>query len=191
MKLVVILVCSLLLSSPVLADIYKWRDSNGSVHYSDVAPPSNIKQEAMYGHKVPQLNGFEAAPALKGEVNSEANQDKSAANKAKSAPDKPAIDKTTIDKVASEKKVDSKKTDKAQPSKEEAATKSKEDELKSQAELKIKQENCKSAKSHLAIYNLGGKIANINEKGEKYYLKDADISQAKADAQSKVDEYCQ
>lgn len=59
------------------------------------------------------------------------------------------------------------------------------------ADLKIKQENCVGAKSNLATFTNGGRIAKTNEKGEKYYLGDADISQGKAEAQKDVEKYCE
>ena len=64
-------------------------------------------------------------------------------------------------------------------------------EEENQANLKIKQENCKAAKANLATFINGGRIAKTNEKGEKYYLGDADIAQGKADAKRDVDQYCQ
>lgn len=33
------------------AEIYKWKDSNGNVRYSDVPPPSNVPHESMKGNK--------------------------------------------------------------------------------------------------------------------------------------------
>ena len=33
------------------AEIYKWKDKEGNVRYSDTPPPSNIKQEPITGKK--------------------------------------------------------------------------------------------------------------------------------------------
>ena len=45
--------CALLLALPLLghAEIYKWKDKNGTTKYSDTPPPSNIKQEAIGSKK--------------------------------------------------------------------------------------------------------------------------------------------
>lgn len=45
LKLLVLLVAMLPLSAQAV--IYKWKDSNGVVRYSDLPPPSNIPYEAM------------------------------------------------------------------------------------------------------------------------------------------------
>jgi type IV secretory pathway VirB10-like protein len=47
------ILCIFLLALPLLshAEIYKWKDKDGKVRYSDTPPPSNIKQEAHRGKK--------------------------------------------------------------------------------------------------------------------------------------------
>ena len=37
----------LLLSASVQAQMYKWVDSSGKVHYTDQAPPANVKQKKL------------------------------------------------------------------------------------------------------------------------------------------------
>lgn len=180
MKLPVLLLCTMMLPSLAVAEIYKWRDTDGSMRYSDVPPPSNVKQEPMYGKKIMQPTGLAPLTEVKGDINPDINKDKAVTNKAKVATDKGAEG--------------DKKADKAALSKEAAAAKRVKDkkaEEENQANLKIKQENCKAAKANLATFINGGRIAKTNEKGEKYYLGDADITQGKADAQRDVDQYCQ
>lgn len=179
MKLRILLLCTILLPTLLLptlvsAEIYKWKDKNGVMRYSDVPPPSNIKQEALYGKKTPKETGLAPLAPVEGDGTVEMNKAKASAAKA-----------------------DANKTVKAPLSKEEAAAKrakdaeqqKKADEAK-QAELKIKQENCTVARQNLATFTNGGRIAKTNEKGEKQYLGDADISQGKADAQRDVEKYC-
>lgn len=45
---------ALLVSQPIQAEIYKWRDKDGSIRYSDTPPPSNIKNESILGKKNPR-----------------------------------------------------------------------------------------------------------------------------------------
>ncbi len=180
MKLIVLLLCTMMLPSIAAAEIYKWKDSDGSMRYSDVPPPSNVKQEAMYGKKIVTPTGLAPLTEVKGDINADINKDKAITNKAKVVTDKGAEG--------------DKKADKAPLTKEELAakrTKDKKAEEENQANLKIKQENCKAAKANLATFINGGRIAKTNEKGEKYYLGDADIAQGKADGQRDVDQYCQ
>lgn len=33
------------------AEIYKWKDSNGNIRYTDVPPPSNVPRESIKGNK--------------------------------------------------------------------------------------------------------------------------------------------
>lgn len=184
MKLRILLLCAIMLPTLATAEIYKWKDKNGTVRYSDIPPPSNIKQEAFYGKKIPKPTGQAPLAAVEGDATAAMNKDKAATAK----------DKAIADKAAA----DAKKTDKAPLSKEEAAAKrakdaeaaKKVDEAK-QAELKLKQENCKVAKSNLATYTNGGRIAKTDENGKRTYLGDAEISQGKADAQKDVDKYCE
>ncbi|MDP1522723.1 MAG: DUF4124 domain-containing protein [Methylotenera sp.] len=178
-----VLLPALLLPTLASAEIYKWKDKNGVMRYSDVPPPSNIKQEALYGKKTSKETGLAPLTPVEGDGTVEMNKAKASAVKAKAATDTAGTEAN--------------KTDKAPLSKDEAAAKrakdaeqqKKVDEAK-QAELKIKQENCTVAKQNLATFTNGGRIAKTNEKGEKQYLGDADISQGKADAQRDVEKYC-
>ena len=179
MKLLVLLLCAMMLPSIATAEIYKWKDSDGSMRYSDVQPPSNVKQEAMYGKKIVTPTGLAPLTAVEGDATIEMNKDKAA-----------TIKKTTADKEATE----AKKADKTPLTKEELAAKRAKDkkaEEDNQANLKIKQENCKAAKSNLATFINGGRIAKTNEKGEKHFLSDADISEGKTQAQKDVDQNCE
>src|SRR5450830_1523875 len=195
MKLRILLLSLLMLPALASAEIYKWKDKDGSVRYSDVPPPSNVKQEALYGKKIPKPTGLAPLTEVEGDATAAANRDKAASGKDKAIVDKALADKnkTPTDKS----KVDKAPSDKAPLSKEEAAAKrakdaeqqKKADEAK-QAELKLREENCKSSKSNLATYTNGGRIVKTNEKGEREYLGDADISQAKADSQKDVEKYC-
>jgi tRNA nucleotidyltransferase (CCA-adding enzyme) len=58
------------------------------------------------------------------------------------------------------------------------------------AEAKEKQENCSTARSQLAQYEIGGRITRFDEKGERSYLSDAEIDQEKARARVEVDRWC-
>lgn len=192
MKLRILLLCLLMLPALASAEIYKWKDKDGKVRYSDVPPPSNVKQEALYGKKIPKPTGLAPLSEVEGDATAAANKDKAASGKDKAIADKAPADKNKA--PADKSKAPS---DKAPLSKDEAAAKrakdaeqqKKADEAK-QAELKLREDNCKSSKSNLATYTNGGRIVKTNEKGEREYLGDADISQGKADSQKDVEKYC-
>jgi hypothetical protein len=172
MKIRILLLCLIMLPTLANAEIYKWKDKDGKVRYSDIPPPSNVPQESLYGKKIPKPTGQPPLMPVEGDATAAANKEKAAAK----------------DKAGS---------DKAPVSKEEAAAKrakdaeqqKKEDDAK-QAELKVKQENCKAAQANLKTFSDGGRLVRTNEKGEREYLGDADIQKAKAEAQKDVENYC-
>lgn len=185
-----LLLSFLILPVQANAEIYKWRDKDGTVRYSDVPPPSNIKQEAMHGKKIPKPTGLAPLAEVEGDATAAANKDKATLAKDKSATGKAVLDKAKAPATQA-------KTDKVPLNKEEAAAKravdaeqQKKAEEAKQAELKIKAENCRAAKSNLATYTNGGRIAKTNENGEKEFLGDAEIAQAKMDSQRDVEKYC-
>ncbi len=55
---------------------------------------------------------------------------------------------------------------------------------------KEKQENCNTARSQLAQYEIGGRISRTSPRGERYFLDDQQIDQEKARARSLVDQWC-
>ena len=174
MKPRILLLCVLLLPILATAEIYKWRDTNGVIRYSDVPPPSNVKQESMSGKKLVKPTGQAPLAEVEGDATV-------AINKLKAADDKAKADDLK----------------KAPPTKEEAAAKRAKDaeenkklEAQKKAELEIKQENCKNAKSRLATYTNGGRITKTDENGQKVFLGDADIAKGRVEAQSDVDSHC-
>jgi len=163
-----LLLCLATLPLMANAEIYKWKDKDGVTRYSDVPPPSNIKQEPIYGKKVSKPTGQAPLAPVEGDITAATNKNK-AADKAKES-------------AASQEDAAKKRAQDAEVQK--IADKQK------QAELKVKQENCIAAKKNLVIYTTGGRISRINDAGEREYLGDEDLARGKADAQKDVDAYC-
>lgn len=160
MKLALLLVWIALLPSLANAEIYKWKDKDGRIRYSDTPPPSNIKIEPI-GKKIPKSSGTSSAAST---------EDGAAA----SSPSKDAA--SSKDEAAAKRAKDAEKQKKAEASKQE--------------ELKIRQENCNVARRNLATYTNGGRISTVDEKGERTYLGDDEIARGKADSQRDVEKYC-
>ena len=186
MRLRILLLCAVLLPTLASAEIYKWKDKDGTVRYSDVPPPSNVKQESLYGKKIAKPTGLAPLAPVEGDMTAAINRDKAAT----SAKEKAKTDGKVVDAKA--------KDEKAPPSKEEAAQKRAQDaemqkqaDAQKKAELDTKQANCIAAKQNLATFTNGGRIAKTDENGKKQYLGDADIGQGKADAQRDVEKYCE
>ena len=178
MKLRVLLLCLLILPTLASAEIYKWKDKDGIVRYSDVPPPSNIKQESLSGKKILKPTGQAPLTPVEGDATVTMNKIKAEAAKVKAATDKVATDKAPLgkDEAAAKRAKDAEQQKKAEEAK--------------QAELKLKQENCKAAKANLKTHTDGGRLMRTNEKGEREYLGDADIEKGKADSQKDVEKYC-
>lgn len=68
----------LLISFNSYADLHKWVDANGKVHYSDTAPPAGVKAETIHTHVSP------AAPSAAAKSFVEQAADINKANKEKS-----------------------------------------------------------------------------------------------------------
>jgi hypothetical protein len=58
------------------------------------------------------------------------------------------------------------------------------------ADAKEKEQNCSSARSQLAQYEGGGRIARFDDKGERTYLGDDEINREKARIRALVDLWC-
>jgi hypothetical protein len=58
------------------------------------------------------------------------------------------------------------------------------------ADARRRQENCQRARDAAAQYEAGTRIARTDEKGERYFLDEAQIAQERARAQASVAEFC-
>jgi hypothetical protein len=58
------------------------------------------------------------------------------------------------------------------------------------AEAQAKEANCRNARQRLANFEIGGRISQINEKGERYYMEDGQIEAGKTQARADVSQYC-
>jgi hypothetical protein len=168
MKIRILLLCITMLPMLAHAEIYKWKDKDGRVRYSDVPPPSNIKQESLYGKKIPRPTG---QPPL-------APADTETGNAIEKANEKMAAEKSPLTK----EEAAARRARSAEQDKMEAESK--------QAEQEVNAENCKSARANLQTYNQGGRIVRVNEAGDREFLNDADIAKAKSEAQADIDKFC-
>ncbi len=174
MNLRFLLLCTLAL--PVLAsaetgEVYKWRDANGVVRYSDTPPPSNVKHE-VYGKKAKVTNA-EPLATVEGDATVQMNKQKAAFEKEKADKNKVPL---------------SKEQEAAKRARE--AEELKKIEAQKKAEAEVKAENCKTAKSNLATYTNGGRITKTDESGQRSFLSDAEIAKGRINAQDEVEKHC-
>lgn len=165
MRKLIVLTCGLMLLPGVAlaTDVYKWKDADGRVRYSDAPPQGKIPYDKVIGKK--------PAPAS-------APVSESADGAAPAA--KPAA---AVPASAADKELEAKKR------KAEAENIKKKEQAK-QDEIKLREENCKTAKSNMQNYKQGGRMYKINEKGEREYLGDKDISEGLDKANKEVEQWC-
>lgn len=153
---------------PASAQMYKWVDSKGKVHYSDKPPPGNVKMETLR-----EAAGRPSAPAA-GDARDDAKKEagETKADTAKSGPKTLAEQEQAFRKRQAE------------------AAKAKEEQEKKEAKARDRAENCKNAKAALAGLELGGRQTRIDEKGERVFLSDQQVTQETAKARQDVAEAC-
>ena len=160
-----------LIALPALAnaEIYKWKDKNGAVRYTDTQPPSNVKLEPIDGKRATKLsNQAPLAPVTNAQ---------------------PVLSKDELKGKAPTSNAES-SGEAAAKLRQKNAEIEKNNKKEKDAQAKMNEENCKAAKSNLASYNQGGRIYKVNEKGEREYLDDAGLKAGADKSQKDVAEYC-
>lgn len=160
-----VIAASLALPLTAGAEIYKWKDKDGVVRYSDTPPPSNIKQEPIGKKKV--AKPVESAPA------NDSNAAPAAVNTQKSDR-REMVDPENEAARLRQRNAEIEKNNKQ--------------ERESQA--KLNEENCKAARANHATYAQGGRVYKTNETGEREYMDDKELQEGARKAQAEIDEYC-
>jgi hypothetical protein len=144
------------------AQVYKCLDADGRTVYRQDPCPASMKRESMSKGSAAPAPTAAPAPA-----------DKAAkGDAAKSGP-----------KTAAEQ-------EQAFRKRQQDAAKSAKDAEQKEAEAAAKDANCRNARARLAQYEIGGRITQIDDKGERYYLEDSQIESAKAQARADVSRFC-
>ena len=158
----------LALYQPAGAETYKCA-VGGKVLYTNQTPDASSKCTAVFARKQPTGEPVAAAPADSAKDSKEGSGNNATNGKAQA---KTKADKELEDKLK-------------KPGAEDARKKTEEN----QTSQKIKVQNCQSAKQNLATLKMG-RVARMNEKGEKYYLDDAAIAQELEQANKDAERWC-
>ena len=158
---------ALCVALPASAQMYKWVDANGKVQYSDKPPPSNIKTEKL--RAPPPAPSAPATGATAGAAKAGTQKDKDAA---KAGPNTPAEQEQAFRKRQAE------------------SAKAQEKQAQKDKDAGDRAENCKRAKAALANLELGGRQSRIDEKGERVFLDEQQITQETAKARQEVAAAC-
>lgn len=179
------MVCALLLALPVAAEIYKWRDKDGRIRYTDTPPPPYAKQESIGGKPV-------AKPTGKAPLSSATSAPAAAApaSAATTAPGKSA--EAGQPGVVSDGKAEAEaeSAEEAAEQRRRNAEAEKKNKQEKEAQAKLKAENCKAARANMETYRQGGRVYKTNEQGEREYLGEGDLQSGMAKAQDEINEYC-
>lgn len=159
-RLSLVIGLALCVALPASAQMYKWVDSNGQVHYSDKPPPSNVKTEEL---RPPAQAAATPTSTAEGGAKKDA---------AKPGPKSLAEQEQAFEKRRAD------------------AAKAQAEQAKKDAEARDRAENCKRAKAALANLELGGRQTRIDEKGERVFLTDQEITQATSQARQDAAAAC-
>lgn len=143
------------------AQQYKWKDSRGRTVYGDV-PPAGVKAVPLTPVQAPP-------PAPSASASTEAGA------KAAAKPSKPLT-------PAEQEMEFRRRVKEAQEAAAKQAEKSKEE--------RERQENCELAREQERTLVSGQRIARVDQKGERYYIDDAQRADELAQARRSVSEWC-
>jgi hypothetical protein len=149
------------------AQVFKCVDAKGKTVYSQNPCPAGASSSVL---------GTKPAPARPDPNPKEPGKDDASKPAAKADPSKPA---TTAEKDQDFRKRQQERAEADKKAADQAA------------EVQRKQEDCRRAREQVAQYNIGGRIARLDEKGERYFLEDAQVEQEKAKWQAQADKACQ
>lgn len=142
------------------AEVYKWKDADGKIRYSDTPPAGKTPYDLLSGKKAAAVRAQEAAEGA-------------------SAPVAPA----KVVKSAADKEIDARKR-KAEADNTQKKSQEKLDQQK------LREQNCANAKSNLQKYKVGGRIVKTDEKGERQFLDDNEIAAELEKANQDVEQWC-
>lgn len=163
-----LVVASAFVAAPAHAQ-WMWKDEAGHVVASDQPPPPSVPpSRIMKSPKQRAADLVPASPVKEGEPRDAA---------------KAGVPKTDGPKSLAERDLEFKQHQK------EAAEAAKKAEAEA-ARAKAMQENCTAVRGNLASLQGGGRLARVNEKGERTYLDDAQRKGEIAAAQTQIAQYC-
>ena len=153
----------LLLPASGFAQMYQWRDANGRVVFSDTPPPPNIPPGSIM--KAPKARAAPAPAPASAATEGKAEGGAAVSGTAPGAPG--ATAKAAAPKSVAEREADFKKRQ------AEAAAKAEKDQ-QTASDDKRREEQCRGMRQSLAALESGQRARRFNDKGEPYFLEDAD-----------------
>lgn len=149
-----------------------WTDNTGKKVFSDMPPPSDVPDQRVFSR--PAGSHRPASPTVTPE-----------APGAQGAASAPSATGSSPDKAAAELEAKKKQAEEAQRAKEEAKAKA---DVAQQA--KARAENCQRARSGIATLDTGAPLRQMNDKGERVFMDEAQRSAEKRRLQTIMQSDC-
>lgn len=140
---------------------WKWVDSSGTTHYTDAPPPKSVPEHNILSRPAGG-SGIYTGPVT--------------APKPPAKPNDQAQDRATRRLEETRKEQE-----------EEAARQKAAQEAASRAE---RAKACEEARKVITALDSGVRLGGVDDKGERYYLDDAQRAQRRTQAQQRINEYC-
>lgn len=166
MTRIVILAVMLAFAASVSAQMYRWVDKDGHVHYTSQPPPAGTQSRTVEAPRP-----VSASPARDSEG-------KEVGGKEPEAKDAPKGPLTPVQQERDFRK------------RQIEAQKARDKEVQAAKEAEAKRENCARARETLASFESGQRISRSNAQGERYYLDDAAREHETEAARKAVSDWC-
>lgn len=172
------LILIVLFLTPLLgqAEIYKWKDKNGVVRYSDTPPYTTQKVDTIGKSKASRQ-----APAAQAIT----SQPEASPTEIGAKSSKKTLNQF---KDIEEGKAEAQQAAREQAKRAEAEKRNREEK---ERQAKQKQENCRVARANYQNYAQGGRVYETDANGERKYLGDTELAAGKIRAQAEINQYCQ
>lgn len=149
---------------------WKWVDSGGVTHYSDKPPPASVPDQNIL-----------SAPAG---YNRQLGTQSSIVINPKPADDTSVGAATSTSTPSSaDSALERERERLAQQEEQARAEQQRQDDEK-------RQQACDAANHRIQLYTAGGRIQDVDAKGERYYLDDKELARRLAEAKKAQQEYC-
>jgi len=164
MTRIVILAVMLAFAAAASAQMYRWVDENGRVHYTATPPPAGVQSRTLAAPSSPP-------PAAPAPASDDAAKD-AAAKDAHKGPLTPAEQEQEFRKRQLE------------------TQKAREKQAQAERDAQTKQQNCARARGALATLESGQRISRTDAQGERAYLDDAARARETEAARQAVQDWC-
>lgn len=144
---------------------WRWVDESGTIHMSDKAPPPSVPDNKILSRPDPNRPSIQQRGTRIVGGTDEGSQ--------------PA----TANVSANDRKLEEERARIAAEQAKAEEDRKREDALK-------REQACENAKNRVLLYQMGGRLKDVNSKGETYYLSSQEIDERKKIAEADQREYC-